>query len=106
MIYAKTTANGIPQEIPLTELPLFCKCPECGAEVKTSVYEMLEAKEVFNDFDPDACGIYCDHCQEELNTIREKLMTACTGAEDGRIIYTLSLSDLKQLLDFYFRHKK
>lgn len=73
MIYAKTTVNGIPQETPLSELPLFCKCPECGTEVKTDVYDMLEATKVFEDFDPDAFDVYCDGCNEALDIAKESI---------------------------------
>lgn len=95
MIYSKTTANGIPQEIPLTELPLFSKCPGCGAEVKTSTYEVMEFAEEDEDFDPDVCSVYCDHCQEEMNIIREQLSTM--GIEGS--IDTMPLNELKLLRD-------
>ena len=105
MIYAKTTANGISQKIPLSELPLFCKCPGCGAEVQTDVYDMLEATAGFEDFDPDAFGVYCDHCQEEMNTIREHL----SGMDVEETIDGMPLDKLKQLCDLtlpYLQYKK
>lgn len=69
MIYTKI--NG--QEKPLTALQMFCKCPECGAEIGMTGGEMLQLAAEFEDFDFDGSAIYCDSCTNERNRIREQL---------------------------------
>ncbi len=63
MIYTKTTENGIQKETPLTSLQMFCKCPDCGTEVRLNP-SMVEdvAADAGENFSFDDISTYCDDC--------------------------------------------
>ena len=70
MVYAKTTTkNGKVKNTPLSEMPLYCKCPHCGKEVKITAYEVQEFSEN-GDFNIDESSVYCENCQEKSNSLR------------------------------------
>ena len=70
MVYVKTiTKNGKVKNTPLSEMPLYCKCPQCGKEVKITAYEVQEFSEN-GEFDIDDSSVYCEECQEETNSLR------------------------------------
>ncbi len=77
MIYLKSDENGILTESPLSAVTMFCKCPECGAEVRTTGGDLLELAKTFGDsFDFDECALYCDTCTQKHSRIREQLHAA------------------------------
>ena len=70
MVYAKTTAkNGKVKNTPLSEMPLYCKCPQCGKEVKITAYEVQEFLET-GTFDINDSSVYCEECQKKTNSLR------------------------------------
>ena len=82
MIYVKTTTNGLTQETPITALQMFCKCPECGAEVAMNGGELLKLALDFEEgFDFDSSSIYCDSCTMERARIREQLHNVQTAID-------------------------
>lgn len=71
MIYTKN--NG--QETPITDLQMFCKCPECGTEIAMNGGELLNLALDFEEgFDFGSSSIYCDTCTNERNRIRGQLI--------------------------------
>lgn len=78
MIYMKK--NG--QEAPITDLQMFCKCPECGTEIEMSGRELLKLALDFDEgFDFDSSSLFCDSCTMERVRIREQLHNVQTAID-------------------------
>lgn len=93
MIYTKTTTNGIQMDTPVSELPLFCKCPVCSKELRMTPYEVQELIQEGN-FDIDESAMYCDDCHEEANLLREQIRNMINAVDN------MTLDKLKQLGSF------
>ncbi|MDE5946529.1 MAG: hypothetical protein K2G63_04385 [Oscillospiraceae bacterium] len=72
MNYIKINDNGAIKEIPLDEIETFCKCPECGKEVKTDLYELCGMVEETGEM-PFDIAVWCDECHDEAQTYRRQL---------------------------------
>ena len=94
MIYTKIkTSNNETIKLPVDELDFFCKCPECGKEVKVPFLELIGG----GNFDTD-CKVYCDECSEKAKEYRNKLKKL---KADYSHMPLDKLKELYELVSFY-----
>jgi len=69
MVYTKIKTGNKIEEVPAYNLNFFCKCPECGKETETPLFELIES-----GFDTSD-SVWCDECQKKANAYRKRLST-------------------------------
>lgn len=65
MYYTKIFCGDGHAEIPLSQIPVFTKCPMCGIEQEMAFHELTEIiAEIEPDFDADKSMLICESCAE------------------------------------------
>ena len=63
MYYMKTKIGCKHAEIPLNDLSVHTRCPECGKEQRVRFLELVEIiNQLEGDFDADSSKLICERC--------------------------------------------
>ena len=63
MYYMKTEIGSKCAKIPLNDISVHTKCPECGKEQRVPFVELTEIiLQLDGDFDADSTKLICEHC--------------------------------------------
>lgn len=83
-------SNG--EKIALSDIEIFCKCPECGREIEKTA-SFWEYVSQVSDFEIDS-GFYCENCSEAMANDRRFVLE---NIEDA--LNHMPAGELKKFVD-------